>query len=129
MIEISYNVQIQMINSKGLLAISYYLEKVIYFKRKNKFNAILKKNLKASREHITVSVLNSILKLTKYLVLLPNPNGTILLKQLLDHILFNPSIWIYCSVDVILFFICKLLLSLFFARFKQNYIHIWLLSL
>ncbi|RNA00843.1 neurobeachin [Brachionus plicatilis] len=81
MIEISYNVQIQMINSKGLLAISYYLEK-------------------ASREHITVSVLNSILKLTKYLVLLPNPNGAILLKQLLDHILFNPSIWINCSVDV-----------------------------
>lgn len=28
MVEISYNVQIQMINSKGLLAISYYLEKV-----------------------------------------------------------------------------------------------------
>ena len=29
MIEISYNVQIQMINTKGLLAISYFLEKVI----------------------------------------------------------------------------------------------------
>ena len=28
MIEISYNVQIQMINTKGLLAISYALEKV-----------------------------------------------------------------------------------------------------
>ncbi|CAF0718488.1 unnamed protein product [Brachionus calyciflorus] len=81
MIEISYNVQIQMINSKGLLAISYYLEK-------------------ASRDHITLNVLNSILKLTKYLVQLPNPNGTVLLKQLLDHILFNPAIWVYCSVEV-----------------------------
>jgi hypothetical protein len=34
------------------------------------------------------------------LVQLPNPNGTILLKQLLDHVLFNPSIWIYCSIEV-----------------------------
>jgi hypothetical protein len=47
-----------------------------------------------------LKVLESILKLTKFLVQLPNPNGTILLKQLLDHILFNPSIWIYCSVEV-----------------------------
>lgn len=72
-----------MINSKGLLAISYYLEK-------------------SSREHITLRVLESFLKLTKFLVQMPNPNGTILLKQLLDHILFNPAIWIYCSVEVIL---------------------------
>jgi neurobeachin len=81
MIEISYNVQIQMINTKGLLAISYVLEKV-------------------SKDHINLKVLNSMLSLTKFLVQLPNPNGTILLKQLLDHILFNPSIWIYCSVEV-----------------------------
>jgi hypothetical protein len=81
MIEISYNVQIQMINTKGLLAISYYLEK-------------------SSRDHVNMKVLNSVLKLTKFLVQLPNPNGTILLKQLLDHILFNPAIWIYCSVEV-----------------------------
>lgn len=81
MVEISYSVQIQMINTKGLLAISYYLEK-------------------SSREHITLRVLESFLKLTKFLVHLPNPNGTILLKQLLDHILFNPAIWIYCSVEV-----------------------------
>ena len=38
--------------------------------------------------------------MTKFLVQLPNPNGTILLKQLLDHVLFNPAIWIYCSVNV-----------------------------
>lgn len=81
MIEISYNVQIQMINSKGLLAISYALEK-------------------SSRKHISMYFLDSIIKLTKFLVQLPNPNGTILLKQLLDHILFNPSIWIYCSIEV-----------------------------
>ncbi len=45
-------------------------------------------------------MLDSIIRLTKFLVQLPNPNGTILLKQLLDHILFNPSIWIYCSIEV-----------------------------
>ena len=45
-------------------------------------------------------MLDSILRLAKFLVRLPNPNGTILLKQLLDHILFNPAIWIYCSVEV-----------------------------
>lgn len=32
MIEISYSIQIQMINTKGLLAISYHLEKVFHFK-------------------------------------------------------------------------------------------------
>ena len=81
MIEISYNVQIQMINTKGLLAISYALEK-------------------SSRKHINMNILDAIIGLTKFLVQLPNPNGTILLKQLLDHILFNPSIWIYCSIEV-----------------------------
>ncbi len=81
MVEISYNVQIQMINTKGLLAISNYLEK-------------------SSRDHVNLRVLNAVMRLTKFLVQLPNPNGTILLKQLLDHILFNPAIWIYCAVDV-----------------------------
>ncbi len=81
MVEISYSVQIQLINSKGLLAISYYLEK-------------------ASRMHINLKVLDSFIKMTKFLVSFSNPNGTILLKQLLDHILFNPAIWVYCSVEV-----------------------------
>ena len=81
MVEVSYNVQIQLINSKGLLAISYFLEKW-------------------SREHVNVRVLDSVLKLTKFLVHLPNPNGAVLLKQLLDHVLFNPAIWIYCAVEV-----------------------------
>ncbi len=44
--------------------------------------------------------MNSVIKLTKFLVKLENPNGTILLKQLLDHIIFNPSIWVYCSIHV-----------------------------
>lgn len=55
---------------------------------------------KSSRDHVTVKVLDSFLKLTKFLVQMSNSNGTILLKQLLDHILFNPAIWIYCSVEV-----------------------------
>lgn len=81
MIELSHNIQLQMINTKGFLAMSYMLEK-------------------ASRQHITDKVLNSILYLTKFFVRLDNSNGSILLKQLLDHIVFNPSIWIYCSIEV-----------------------------
>jgi hypothetical protein len=81
MIQVSYNVQIQMINTKGILAMSYVLEM-------------------SSRDHINLKVLDSFLNLIKFLVQLGNPNGTILLKQLLDHILFNPAIWIYCSVEV-----------------------------
>lgn len=40
MIEISYNVQIQMINTKGLLAISYHLEKVTRFNPSRIINAL-----------------------------------------------------------------------------------------
>jgi len=43
-------------------------------------------------------VLDSFLSLTRYLVELPA--GGQLLKHLFDHILFNPSLWIYSSVDV-----------------------------
>lgn len=52
----------------------------------------------SSREHITPEVLNSFLKLTQYLVKLPA--GGTLLKHLFDHILFNPGLWIYASVEV-----------------------------
>ena len=43
-------------------------------------------------------MLDCFLSLTRYLVELPA--GGQLLKHLFDHILFNPSLWIYSSVDV-----------------------------
>ena len=47
---------------------------------------------KSSREHLTLELLQTFLKLTKYLVTCPSNNTDLLLKQLLDHILFNPGI-------------------------------------
>jgi hypothetical protein len=55
-------------------------------------------SLQSSRQHITDDVLDSFLSLTRYLVDLPS--GGPLLKHLFDHILFNPALWIYSSVDV-----------------------------
>ena len=63
--------------------------------------------LQSSRQHITDDVLDSFLSLTRYLVDLPS--GGPLLKHLFDHVLFNPALWIYSSVDVRL---CYILLSL-----------------
>ena len=54
--------------------------------------------LQSSREHVTAEVLQSFLQLTKYLVNLPT--GGPLLKHLFDHILFNPSLWIYSPFEV-----------------------------
>ena len=54
--------------------------------------------VQSSRQHITDDVLDSFLSLTRYLVELPA--GGQLLKHLVDHVLFNPSLWIYSSVDV-----------------------------
>jgi hypothetical protein len=55
-------------------------------------------SFQASREHITPEVLDAFLKLTAYLVELPT--GSTLLKHLFDHILFNPALWIYATVEV-----------------------------
>ena len=54
--------------------------------------------VQSSRQHITDDVLDSFLSLTRYLVDVPASGQ--LLKHLFDHILFNPSLWIYSSVDV-----------------------------
>ena len=56
-----------------------------------------------SRNHLTLDVLNAFLNLTKFLVTSPSPNADILLKQLLDHVLFNPSLWIYATVVTLSF--------------------------
>ncbi|CAF3278946.1 unnamed protein product [Rotaria socialis] len=81
LIERSYTIQHQMLNSKGFLAIGYHLEK-------------------ASRQHISMDVLNSLISLTTFFVKIESKNSPLLLKQLFVHIFFNPAIWIYCSVDV-----------------------------
>ncbi|ODN02477.1 Neurobeachin [Orchesella cincta] len=82
LVESSPTVQQHMIQNRGFLVISYLLQK-------------------ASREHLTLQVLLSFLQLTKYLVTCcPNANSELLLKQLLDHILFNPALWIYTPVTV-----------------------------
>ncbi|XP_064482280.1 neurobeachin-like isoform X2 [Ornithodoros turicata] len=81
MCESSATVQQHMIQNKGFLVISYQLQR-------------------ASREHITEDVLHSFLSLTKHLLTVCSSNGELLLKHLLDHILFNPVLWIYTPTTV-----------------------------
>ncbi|CAN8006150.1 unnamed protein product, partial [Ixodes hexagonus] len=81
MCESSSTVQQHMIQNKGFLVVSYQLQR-------------------ASREHITDEVLHSFLSLTKHLLTVYSSNGELLLKHLLDHILFNPALWIYTPTMV-----------------------------
>lgn len=55
-------------------------------------------SLQANRQHVTPEVLEIFLRLTQYLVALPT--GSVILKHLFDHILFNPALWIHASVEV-----------------------------
>lgn len=48
--------------------------------------------------HVTRSVLDIVLAFARYLSNLQN--GVLLLKQLCDHILFNPAIWIHAPAKV-----------------------------
>ncbi|XP_071977592.1 lipopolysaccharide-responsive and beige-like anchor protein isoform X2 [Engystomops pustulosus] len=70
----SLAMQEQMLSSKGFLVIGYSLEK-------------------SSKTHVTKDVLDLSLSFSKYLSTLQN--GIPLLKQLCDHILLNPAIWIH----------------------------------
>lgn len=81
LVETSPTVQQHMIQNRGFLVISFMLQR-------------------SSREHLTVEVLGSFLSLTKYLVTCLSANSELLLKQLLDHILFNPALWIYTPAPV-----------------------------
>ena len=81
LIESSSTVQQQMMQNRGFLVVSHLLQRL-------------------SRNHLTLDVLNAFLNLTKFLVTSPSPNADILLKQLLDHVLFNPSLWIYATTEV-----------------------------
>ncbi|XP_062910400.1 neurobeachin a isoform X3 [Mobula hypostoma] len=75
----SVAMQEQMLGGKGFLVIGYLLEK-------------------SSRVHITRAVLEQFLSFAKYLDGLTH--GAPLLKQLCDHILFNPAIWIHTPAKV-----------------------------
>lgn len=47
-----------------------------------------------------MEVLNSLISLTTFFVKVQSKNSPLLLKHLFVHIFFNPSIWIFCPVDV-----------------------------
>ncbi|KAI5739638.1 hypothetical protein M8J77_021622 [Diaphorina citri] len=81
LVESSQTVQQHIIQNRGFLAISYMLQKL-------------------SREHLTLEVLGSFLRFTKHLVTCLTPNSELLLKQALDHILFNPGLWIHAPAPV-----------------------------
>ncbi len=81
LVESSPSIQQQVISGRGFLVVSHLLGK-------------------SSRTHLSLELLNTFLKLTKYLVTCPSTNTDLLLKQLLDHCLFNPSLWIHTSAAV-----------------------------
>ncbi|KAH0557602.1 hypothetical protein KQX54_008924, partial [Cotesia glomerata] len=81
LVETSQTVQQHMVQNRGFLVISFMLQR-------------------ASREHLTTEVLGSFLELTKHLVTCLSANSDLLLKQLLDHVLFNPALWIYTPAPV-----------------------------
>ena len=81
LVEGSTSIQQQVIAGRGFLVISHLLAR-------------------SSREHLTAELLNTFLKLTKYLVTCPTNNSDLLLKQLLDHCLFNPSLWVHTPASV-----------------------------
>ncbi|XP_057698664.1 lipopolysaccharide-responsive and beige-like anchor protein isoform X2 [Corythoichthys intestinalis] len=75
----SVAMQEQVLACKGFLVIGYTLEK-------------------SSKVHVTRPVLDIVLAFSRYLSNLQN--GILLLKQLCDHILFNPAIWIHAQAKV-----------------------------
>uniref|UniRef100_A0A8C3TXX9 LPS responsive beige-like anchor protein n=1 Tax=Catharus ustulatus TaxID=91951 RepID=A0A8C3TXX9_CATUS len=75
----SIAMQEQMLSCKGFLVIGHSLEK-------------------SSKAHVTRAVLELCLAFSKYLSNLHN--GVPLLKQLCDHVLLNPAIWIHIPAQV-----------------------------
>ncbi len=81
LVESSPSIQQQVISGRGFLVVSHLLGR-------------------SSRAHLTPDLLNTFLKLTKYLVTCPTGSTDLLLKQLLDHCLFNPALWIHTPAVV-----------------------------
>ena len=84
LVESSASIQQQVISGRGFLVISH----------------LLGRTQGGPGTHLTQDLLGTFLKLTKYLVTCPSPNTDLLLKQLLDHCLFNPSLWIHTPVGI-----------------------------
>lgn len=82
LVESSTSIQQQVIAGRGFLVISHLLSR------------------SSPRIHLTHDLLHTFLKLTKFLVTCPSSNTDLLLKQLLDHCLFNPSLWIHTPASV-----------------------------
>ncbi|GBP72418.1 Neurobeachin [Eumeta japonica] len=70
-----------MLQCRGFLVISHMLQR-------------------CGRDHLTGDTLASFLHLTKHLVTCCSPNSDLLLKQLLDHVLFNPALWVHTPASV-----------------------------
>ncbi|OWR53440.1 neurobeachin like protein, partial [Danaus plexippus plexippus] len=81
LVESCSTVQQHMLQCRGFLVISHMLTR-------------------CGRDHLTPDTLASFLHLTKHLVTCCSPNSDLLLKQLLDHILFNPALWIHTPAAV-----------------------------
>ncbi|XP_026328148.1 neurobeachin isoform X4 [Hyposmocoma kahamanoa] len=81
LVESCSTVQQHMLQCRGFLVISHMLQR-------------------CNRDHLTPDTLASFLHLTKHLVTCCSPNSDLLLKQLLDHILFNPALWIHTPAAV-----------------------------
>ncbi|XP_041461017.1 neurobeachin-like isoform X4 [Lytechinus variegatus] len=75
----SMSTQQQMVHGRGFIILGYILQK-------------------ASPEHMTGTVLELFLDLAKHFNNLPT--GIQLLRHLVDHILFNPSLWIHTPIKV-----------------------------
>lgn len=67
--------------------------------------SILSKN---SRLLINADTLEVLLNLTKTLISTSNNNDALILKQVLDNILFNPSLWVYVDAKIQLKLYCYL---------------------
>ncbi|XP_013144824.1 PREDICTED: neurobeachin isoform X2 [Papilio polytes] len=81
LVESCSTVQQHMLQCRGFLVVSHMLQR-------------------CGRDHLTADTLASFLHLTKHLVTCCSPNSDLLLKQLLDHVLFNPSLWIHTPAAV-----------------------------
>lgn len=73
MVETSQTVQQHMIQNRGFLVISYMLQR-------------------SSRDHLTLEVLGSFLRLTKHLVTCLTPNNELLLKQVTSYVIKNKNV-------------------------------------
>jgi predicted nucleotidyltransferase len=90
LVESSTSIQQQVISGRGFLVISHLLSK-------------------SSRDHLTLELLQTFLKLTKYLVTCPSNNSDLLLKQV-----SNFTAKLYCRV------VLGLNVHRFFHHFDEN---------